>query len=58
VEILTLDHGKDLWEAFSLDENGINWTYMPYGSFKDYSSFELWLISMINKPGTNYIDQF
>lgn len=36
-------HARDLFEAFVLDQNHHNWTYLPYGPFDDFESFEAWL---------------
>ena len=35
-------HNADLFEAFSRDSDGANWTYMPYGPFDDFESFDSW----------------
>ena len=39
-------HVADLFEAFGLDEEGSNWTYLPYGPFADFESYKTWLISI------------
>ena len=36
-------HSKDLFKNFSKDKKGIDWTYMPYGPFKNESSFKKYL---------------
>lgn len=36
-------HASDLFEAFTLDSNHHNWTYLPYGPFDNFSDFETWL---------------
>lgn len=36
-------HARDLFEAFSLDDNHHNWTYLPYGPFANFEDFETWL---------------
>ncbi len=36
-------HGRALFEAFSEDREGRNWTYMPVGPFADQESFDAWL---------------
>ena len=38
-------HAADLFEAFSLDRDGRNWTYLPYGPFATYEAFFEWLIA-------------
>lgn len=43
LELFSMDaHGNDLFEAFSQDSDGKNWTYMRYGPFNDLSEFEQW----------------
>lgn len=42
LELISLSHLNSLFEAFSLDTQGINWTYMPYGPFKDLKEFSEW----------------
>jgi RimJ/RimL family protein N-acetyltransferase len=37
---------KALYEAFSLDTAGANWTYLPYGPFESFTAFEAWLITV------------
>jgi len=36
-------HVEDLWEAFSLDREGRNWTYLPYGPFDSFKAFATWM---------------
>jgi len=44
LEALNVDkHAEDLFQSFSVDTNQHNWTYLPYGPFKEYESFYLWL---------------
>lgn len=35
-------HNQALYEAFVKDENHANWTYLPYGPFDDFESFDAW----------------
>ena len=42
-------HGKDLFDAFQLDDKGEDWTYLPYGPFDDYTDFEKYLSDGITK---------
>ena len=35
-------HNVDLYEAFAKDSDNANWTYMPYGPFGDFQSFDNW----------------
>jgi RimJ/RimL family protein N-acetyltransferase len=36
-------HGKDLFQANSLDAEGRNWTYLPYGPFAGFEEYTKWL---------------
>jgi len=36
-------HGADLHAANSLDRQGRNWTYLPYGPFDRLEDYRLWL---------------
>lgn len=38
-------HGEQLFEAFSQDKEGFNWTYLPYGPFSELSDFNAWMTS-------------
>ncbi len=38
-------HATELFDAFSLDSDGRNWTYLPYGPFANFESFREWLVS-------------
>ena len=49
LELLGPEHSLDLWEAFSHDTEGRNWTYMSYGPFLDIKSLEEWLQSLTGK---------
>ncbi len=40
---LTTAHGDDLFDAYSLDQTGAVWTYMPSGPFADRAMFDAWL---------------
>ncbi|MGI9481786.1 MAG: GNAT family N-acetyltransferase [Hyphomicrobiales bacterium] len=33
-------HGEDLWQAFSVDEKGAIWDYLPYGPFASRSGLD------------------
>jgi RimJ/RimL family protein N-acetyltransferase len=39
-------HGRGLFEANALDREARNWTYLPYGPFADFASYEVWLQEM------------
>lgn len=43
VEPLQPQYAEALFAAFGADSDGRNWTYMPYGPFEDFDSFEQWL---------------
>lgn len=36
-------HSKALFEAFSADKSGGNWTYLSYGPYADHAEFEDWM---------------
>jgi RimJ/RimL family protein N-acetyltransferase len=36
-------HSRDLFEAFLLDTNHHNWTYLPYWPFEQFEDFKRWL---------------
>lgn len=38
-------HAEQLFQAFAVDKEGKNWTYLAYGPFDDFSAFKDWLIS-------------
>ena len=38
-------HAEQLFEAFSHDKEGKNWTYLAYGPFADLDAFKGWLLS-------------
>ena len=38
-------HAEQLFEAFSHDNEGKNWTYLAYGPFADLDAFKDWLLS-------------
>ena len=38
-------HSKALFEAYSQDEDGRNWTYLPYGPFGSFEDYDTWLKS-------------
>lgn len=41
-------HARDLFDAFLLDVNDHNWTYLPYGPFEAFEDFKNWLESTCN----------
>jgi RimJ/RimL family protein N-acetyltransferase len=36
-------HAAGLFEAYALDEQGLGWTYLPYGPFADLGAFASWV---------------
>jgi RimJ/RimL family protein N-acetyltransferase len=40
---VTARHAAALWEAQSLDRDGRNWTYLPYGPFEDCEAYVEWM---------------
>jgi RimJ/RimL family protein N-acetyltransferase len=42
VEPISMAHVPSLYDAFSIDSKGVNWTYMPYGPFIDVVAFAEW----------------
>ena len=42
VEQISMKHLPELYEAFSLNSDGSNWTYMPYGPFSNPADFTDW----------------
>ena len=44
LESLNLEkHSEDLFESNSLDTEGLNWRYLPYGPFETLETFQKWL---------------
>jgi RimJ/RimL family protein N-acetyltransferase len=37
-------HSADLYAAYQLDEQGRNWTYLPYGPFNRFEDYRDWLV--------------
>ncbi len=38
--------GQSLFDAYTLDSEGRNWTYLPQGPFESYGEFHIWLSGM------------
>jgi len=38
--------GQSLFDAYALDSEGRNWTYLPHGPFESYGEFHIWLSDM------------
>ncbi len=43
-------HAKELFEAYALDTEGRNWTYLPYGPFPTFEVFQVWLTGISQQP--------
>ncbi len=39
------DYSKELFEANSLDKDGLNWTYLHYGPFETEAEYANWIMS-------------
>ena len=39
------DYSKELFEANSLDKDGLNWTYLHYGPFETEVEYANWIMS-------------
>jgi len=37
------EHSEDLYQAYALDPEGRNWTYLPYGPFATLADFQSWI---------------
>ena len=47
LECLDADRdGQSLLDAYALDSDGRNWTYLPQGPFENYAEFHIWLSDM------------
>lgn len=42
IEPISTTHVPSLYDAYSIDSKGINWTYLPYGPFADSVEFTEW----------------
>jgi RimJ/RimL family protein N-acetyltransferase len=43
LEPLEIKHAESLYASFSLDTEGRNWTYLPYGPFDSLASISSWI---------------
>lgn len=43
LEKLSINHAVALYDAFTREEKGQGWTYLPYGPFDSQSDFDEWL---------------
>ena len=42
-------HGRDLFDAFELNADGRNWTYLPVGPFARRADFDAWLTGVAGR---------
>lgn len=47
-------HSEDLFQSNSLDIEGFNWRYLPYGPFKTLESFQKWLNDEATKDDPSF----
>ena len=47
-------HSGQLFEAFSGDTTGANWTYLPYGPFPDSVQFNAWIVEQARQPDPQF----
>jgi RimJ/RimL family protein N-acetyltransferase len=45
-------HAADLYAANCLDDEGRNWTYLPYGPFESFASFRTWVAAASDESDT------
>jgi len=47
-------HSKDLFQANTMDRDGSNWAYLPYGPFATLEAYEAWLSEAALTPDPNF----
>ena len=47
-------HSEDLFESNSLDVEGENWAYLPYGPFDTLKSYQIWLEEEASKQDPTF----
>jgi RimJ/RimL family protein N-acetyltransferase len=47
-------HSEDLFQSNSLDIEGFNWRYLPYGPFETLESFQKWLNDQTTKDDPSF----
>ena len=47
-------HSKDLFQANTMDRDGSNWAYLPYGPFATLEAYETWLSEAALTPDPNF----
>ena len=48
-------HSKDLFQANTMDRDGSNWAYLPYGPFATLEAYETWLSEAALTPDPNFL---
>ncbi|MEG9861866.1 MAG: GNAT family protein [Parvularculales bacterium] len=51
-------HANDLFESYSIDEEGANWHYLSYGPFDTLQSFSTWLKEQESKDDPTFFSIF
>jgi hypothetical protein len=47
-------HSKDLFQSNTMDRDGSNWAYLPYGPFATLEAYETWLSEAALTPDLNF----
>ena len=47
-------HSRDLFDAFALDREGRNWTYLPHGPFFEFPIFEKWMAAICRQDDIQF----
>ncbi len=47
-------HTRDLFDAFALDREGRNWTYLPHGPFPERSAFERFMAAICRQDDMQF----
>lgn len=45
--LITEQHAQDLYKAYTQDESGAIWTYLPYGPFNNLDEYEWWVAAQV-----------
>ena len=47
-------HSRDLFDAFALDREGGNWTYLPHGPFSEFPIFDEWMVAICRQEDIQF----
>lgn len=47
-------HSRELFDAFSVDRDGRNWTYLPHGPFFEFASFKNWTAAVCRQEDMQF----